>query len=111
MYNRKQSLTAASFWKTGIGLGILHGAAVFFLIYYSEVAAGRNSIADLYSMGKIAFVALIGVVDLEIALITRFWTWIYATVWIVMFILVSRNHRCDWNLHVRNAVIVFSKRI
>ena len=34
------------------------------------------------------FVALIGVVELEIALITRFWTRIYFLIWALSFVLV-----------------------
>ena len=39
-------------------------------------------------MGKTMFVALIGVVELEIALITRYWTRIYFLFWSLSFVLV-----------------------
>ncbi len=50
--------------------------------------AGVNSTDDLYSVGKTMFVALIGVVELEIALISRYWTRIYTLFWALSFTLV-----------------------
>ena len=49
---------------------------------------GIDSTDDLYSVGKTMFVALIGVVELEIALITRYWTRIYFLFWSLSFVLV-----------------------
>lgn len=37
LYNRNNPLRARSFWKTGIIMGICHGAGIFFIIYYSAV--------------------------------------------------------------------------
>jgi magnesium-transporting ATPase (P-type) len=75
LYNLNNPLRARSFWKTGIIMGIAHGAAIFFIIYYSSVASGRDSTNDLYSAGKAMFVALIATVTAEIGLLARFWTW------------------------------------
>ncbi len=54
----------------------------------SACCPGIDSTDDLYSVGKTMFVALIGVVELEIALISRFWTRIYFLFWFLSFILV-----------------------
>ncbi len=55
------------------------------------MAAGRDSTNDLYSMGKVMFVALIGVVSSELGLLARFWTWEFCLTALVSYCLV--RHR------------------
>jgi hypothetical protein len=45
LYNKKQPLTAKSFWKTGVLLAIASAAVVFFFVYFSQV------IGPVYSPG------------------------------------------------------------
>ena len=52
------------------------------------VHVGRDSTDDLFSMGKTMFVALIGVVQWEIALVSRYWTKVYFAVWFLSYALV-----------------------
>ena len=40
----------------------------------AQVAAGRDSVTDIYSTGKSMFFAMIMVVTCEIALVARYWT-------------------------------------
>ena len=42
LYNRHQPLTAWTFWKTGILLGILHAAIVFFVVFFSTRKNGAS---------------------------------------------------------------------
>ena len=42
LYNRHQPLTAWTFWKTGILLGILHAAIVYFVVFYSTTKNGAK---------------------------------------------------------------------
>jgi len=46
LYNSNNPLRARSFWKTGIIMGIAHGAAIFFIIYYSAVREIEMSISQ-----------------------------------------------------------------
>jgi hypothetical protein len=44
---------------------------------------------DVYSLGRIMFVALLGTVTLEVALIARYWTWLFGIVTVLSYLLVS----------------------
>jgi hypothetical protein len=67
LYNNSTSLTQLNFWRYGVGMAIVDGALVYFFCYYSIAAKGQNSVDDLYSLGKLAYVALLGVVTLEVS--------------------------------------------
>lgn len=42
----------------------------------------------LFSIGKTAFIAVLGVVSLEIALVSRYWTKIWVVFWVLSYALV-----------------------
>ena len=84
VYNNQKSLTTRVFWKSGVGMAALDAAIAFFIPYYTIVASGQNSITDVYSVGKVVFVALLGAVTLEICVIARYWTWLF-----LIFVLLS----------------------
>ena len=90
LYDKRnsRSLTTSSFWKSGILLGIAHAAISFFVPYYSIATSGDHNITDVYSLGKITFVALLGIVTLEVALIARYWTWVFFWITLLSYFLV-----------------------
>ena len=90
LYDKRgsRSLTTLSFWKTGVLLGALHGAVCFFIPYYSLATSGKHNITDVYSLGRIAFVALLGAVTLEVALVARYWTWLFGVLTVLSYLLV-----------------------
>jgi len=91
LYNKKNSaaLTTLSFWKTGVLQAIAHSAIIFFIPYYGIVlSGGAQNITDVYSIGKVAFVALLGSVTLEVALIARYWTWLFGILTFLSYFLV-----------------------
>ena len=90
LYDKRQttSLTTASFWKTGVLMGAVHGAVCFFIPYYSLATSGSHNITDVYSLGKITFVAMLGTVSLEVALIARYWTWLFGAFTVISYVLV-----------------------
>ena len=88
-YHPRGSLTTRAFWKNGVLMATLDAAICFFVPYYARVAGGHTSSAsskvgpaghaavgdvDVYALGKTAFVAVLGVVSLEVGLVSRFWT-------------------------------------
>jgi phospholipid-translocating P-type ATPase (flippase) len=90
LYDKRnsRSLTTMSFWKTGVLLGVVHGAVCFFIPYYSLATSGKHNVTDIYSLGKIAFVALLGTVTLEVALVARYWTWLFGVLTVLSYVLV-----------------------
>ena len=48
---------------------------------------GRSTL-DVDSAGKTMFIALLGTVSLEVALVTRFWTWIFVFFLALSYFLV-----------------------
>ena len=78
-YHPKSSLTTASFWKNGVGLAAVDAVAAFFIPLAGAAATrGRDATLDVASLGKTVFVALLGCVTLEVALVARFWTPLFA---------------------------------
>ena len=65
-YNEKGSLTTSTFWRNGVLLAIVDAAICFFFTYYSINTHGIESATDVYSVGKGAFIALLGTVTLEV---------------------------------------------
>ncbi|KAK9810005.1 hypothetical protein WJX72_003251 [[Myrmecia] bisecta] len=88
MYNHQGSLNTRVFWKSGVLMAIIDAAICFFVPYYSIRAAGQNSMADVYSVGKTVFIALLGAVSLEVGLISRFWTYAFGIVLALSYALV-----------------------
>lgn len=66
VYNNRGSLTTATFWKNAVLTAAVDAAICFFLTYYSTAAKGIRNSADLYSMGKTAYVAMLGTATLEV---------------------------------------------
>lgn len=88
LYHRSESLSIPAFWRTAISLAIIHGAICFFIPYYSVANGDRNSITDLWSVGKTIWVAVIGVVTLEILLVSRYQTKLFLAVTLISYGLV-----------------------
>eukprot|EP01025_Chloroclados_australasicus_P031044 TRINITY_DN3132_c0_g4_i1.p1 TRINITY_DN3132_c0_g4~~TRINITY_DN3132_c0_g4_i1.p1 ORF type:complete len:1356 (-),score=176.40 TRINITY_DN3132_c0_g4_i1:580-4509(-) len=79
-YNRNRSLTTLIFWKTAVISAVIDGLLCFFIPYLAAQATDNLSQNNIYSVGKTIFLCILGVVTLEITLVTRFWTWIHAIV-------------------------------
>jgi magnesium-transporting ATPase (P-type) len=87
-YHPRGSLTTRAFWKNGVLMASIDAAICFFVPYYARVAGGSGNGSgsrgfaghaaaggvDVYALGKTAFVAILGVVSLEVGLVSRFWT-------------------------------------
>ena len=58
---------------------------IFFVPFLSIVTDGHEATSDVYGIGKVMFIGIIGVVSWEIALISRFWTWIFMLVWALSY--------------------------
>lgn len=69
-------------------MALLDAAIAFFIPYYSIVESGQNSITDVYSVGKVVFIALLGAVTLEICIIARYWTRLFLVFVILSYWLV-----------------------
>lgn len=50
--------------------------------------SGSHNITDVYSLGKVTFVALLGTVTLEVALVARYWTWVFFWFVVLSYVLV-----------------------
>ena len=58
---------------------------IFFVPFLSITTDGQDATTDVYGIGKVMFIGIIGVVSWEIALISRFWTWIFILVWALSY--------------------------
>lgn len=62
MYNGGKSLSGLIFWRYSVLTAVVGGAVAFFIPYYTVVASGRDSVDDIYSLGKIVFIIVVAVV-------------------------------------------------
>ena len=46
----------------------MDAAICFFLPYYTTAARGKHAVDDVFSVGKVAFIAMLGTVNLEVTL-------------------------------------------
>ena len=84
LYYQNTSLNMRIFWKS-ILLAMIHSAICFFIPLYSvPLSMNENGINDLYSVGNIVYTCLLITVNLEIAIVSRFWTIIFG-----IFLLLS----------------------
>ena len=58
---------------------------IFFVPFLSITTDGSDATTDVYGIGKVMFIGIIGVVSWEIALISRYWTWIFMLVWALSY--------------------------
>lgn len=98
-YHPRSSLTTRSFWKNGVLMACVDACVCFFVPLYglgslggggrhSRGARADASAVDVYSLGKAVFVALLGCVTLEVALVSRFWTPLFVFVLLGSYALV-----------------------
>ena len=58
---------------------------IFFVPFLGIVTDAQDATSDVWGLGKVMFIGIIGVVSWEIALISRFWTWIFIVVWALSY--------------------------
>jgi hypothetical protein len=92
---------------------------IFFIPYLAISTNATEPIDDVYAVGKTMFIAIIGVVSLEIALIARFWTWLFLAAWALSYAVTfpflvmlgaffERIGRSDYTLVRRLALLSFN---
>ncbi len=64
---------------------LLQVQVLFFIPYLSLTTNAEKPIDSVYGMGKLMFIGIIGVVSWEIALISRYWTWLFVLVWFLSY--------------------------
>lgn len=73
----------ACWWLTCL----LHVQVLFFVPYLSLTTNAEKPIDSVYAMGKLMFIGIIGVVSWEIAVISRYWTWLFVLVWFLSYFI------------------------
>ena len=76
-YNSSRSLKVWNFWRACLFRSIFVGATCFFIPYFSVSYRGGEALDSLAAAGKTMYIALLGAVTFEIALIARSWSWIF----------------------------------
>jgi len=77
MYNRGHSMATAVFWRYSVMTAVFGGAVCFFFPYYAIVASDRDSINDLYSVGKTVYICIVLLVNVEVLMVARYWTKVF----------------------------------
>jgi Phospholipid-translocating P-type ATPase C-terminal len=66
----------------------LDAAIIFFIPFAAAAPMGADSVIDVYSVGRTINIAMLGVVTIEIMLVTRFWTYWFAGACVLSYLLV-----------------------
>ena len=63
------------------------GALCFFVPYLASSPQGADSATDLFAVGKTAYICLLGVVNLELVIVSRYWTWWFGVATLVSWLI------------------------
>ena len=66
----------------------LDAAICFFVPFLAASPLGNRSSIDVFSVGKTIFTCMLGVVTMEIMIVARYWTWWFAAVCALSYLLV-----------------------
>ena len=69
-------------------MALVDAAICFFIPFYATRSNARSSATDVFSVGKTVFIALLGSVTLEVALVSRYWTWLFVAFLLLSYFLV-----------------------
>jgi len=86
-YNRSRALSSWNFWKAALVKSTLSSALSFFVPYLSSTVKGKHGTQGVYSLGATIFIALLGIIGIEILMLSRSWTWIFVAATFLSYIL------------------------
>lgn len=66
----------------------LDAAICFFVPFLAASPLGNRTTIDVFSVGKTIFICMLGVVTMEIMIVARYWTWWFAGVCALSYLLV-----------------------
>ena len=69
-------------------MAAVDAAICFFIPYYTTRTNGVYSMTDVFAVGKTVFIALLGTVSLEVAIVSRYWTWLFVMFLVLSYVLV-----------------------
>ncbi|UPR02315.1 phospholipid-transporting ATPase [Chloropicon primus] len=99
-YNKSRSLHTGIFWKAQVK-AFVDAAICFFIPYYSTFYSGSDDLSGLFAVGRISYIALQGVVTLEVFMIARHVTTLFVTFvfysWVILFPFF---YLFDWSMQV-----------
>ena len=77
-YNTSRTLTSLNFWRTSFFRSTFTAAVIFFVPFFTISPVGRYNIDGVSVAGKTTFIALLGSVTAEMAILARSWNWLFA---------------------------------
>jgi hypothetical protein len=72
----------------GFVQAFMDGAICFFVPFLAASPHGSNSVIDIFSVGKTIYICMLGVVTMELMIVARYWTWWFAVICMLSYILV-----------------------
>lgn len=68
--------------------GFFDGALCFFIPFVAASPRGSHSLLDIFTIGRAAYICLLGVVTIEMLIVTRFWTLVFVLACICSYFVV-----------------------
>ncbi|QDZ20134.1 phospholipid-translocating P-type ATPase [Chloropicon primus] len=86
-YNNSRALSTWNFWKAALLKSTMTSALAFFVPYFSTSISGVYGAEDIYSLGTTIFIALLGIIGIEILMLSKSWTWIFVVATVLSYVL------------------------
>lgn len=87
-YNTSRAMSNWNFWKAALLKSILTSSLSFFVPYFSSSTNGRFGTEDIHSLGTCMYIALLGIIGIEIMMLSKSWTWIFVIAVGLSYVLV-----------------------
>ena len=88
LYNTSRALSSWNFWKAALLKSALTSALSFFVPYFSASSNGQLGTDGIFSLGKTVYIALLGIVGIEILLLSKSWTKIFVAAVLVSYLFM-----------------------
>jgi len=86
-YNTSRSLTVLTFWKAQVK-AFFDAAICYFIPYYAAFSSGNKNLDNLMAVGRISYLAIQGVVTLEVLAISRHYSVLFVAFVVYSFFII-----------------------
>ena len=87
-WRTRAARTDNSEWPLTAMQAFFDAAVCFFIPFFAASPTGADSIIDVFSVGKTIHICMLGVVTMEIMIVTRYWTWWFGIICVLSYALV-----------------------
>jgi magnesium-transporting ATPase (P-type) len=91
LYNTSRALSSWNFWKAALVKSTMTAALSFFVPYISAstlATSGKMGTDNIFALGKTVYISLLGIIGIEILLLSRSWTKLFVASVVLSYLFV-----------------------